>query len=370
MSTRPFSNGPFSHGASSIANDLIGKEHPHNDLNTALIGGRFELIDRLSSGQLGDEVFRCREINQPFSAEMAIKLRTGRPAEEPQALERLQKEFFILSTVHHRHVLRGFEFIREPQCLAFTMELITGGTLADRLRRGPMPQGEVMRLLRQICSGAAAVHREGFLHCDLTPANILVTPEGDIKLSDFGIAQFLSSHEPVQAGPRLGTPDYASPEYLEHGVLSVALDIYSIGLIAFEMLTGCYPFEGRTMFEKMTQRLSSEVPSPKSLRPDCSETLARFVIKATRRNPEDRYSSAEAMIADLMTPEDPYSRLFVRAYALGKKCLQWLEKHGLVKAQTQRKSVSFVSDASSAVYTHAPVNPPFVRTSGKGSGEL
>lgn len=213
---------------------------------------------------------------------------------------RFRKEINSFYLVNHENVVRPYEFVEEDGIIAFTMEYVGGGTLGDRIYGDKAVSiEESARLLVQLCAGAEAIHKAGIIHRDLKPENILLTEKGDIKITDFGVARTGDGPKLTAHGGIIGTIEYLSPEYLERGLLDHRSDIYSIGVIGYEMLSGRPPFKGESVIDTIRQKLRSLPESPRVHNPNCPRELADIVIKALLPNPIERYQEIGEMKRDI-----------------------------------------------------------------------
>lgn len=231
---------------------------------------------------------------------VAMKVLFPEVAQDEIAAARFRNEIVASYGVSHPNVVRAYEYFKDGDLLAYTMEFVSGGDLADKLDQEElMDYDEILKILIQMCSGISAVHDAGIVHRDMKPENILLTPEGDVKITDFGIARRGDGPKLTEHDGVLGTIDYVSPEYLEKGLVDKRSDLYAIGVLAFEMITKQAPFQGSSVVETMTMRLRSDPPSPSQYRSDCPKELEAFVLKALKRDPDKRYQSAIEMLDDL-----------------------------------------------------------------------
>lgn len=265
-----------------------------------VIAGRYEVVKCLGAGSMG-LVYACR--HRELSGHLvAIKVLFPEVAQDAVAAARFRNEIVASYGVSHPHVVRAYEYFRDGDLVAYTMEYVGGGDLADRLSGGePMPISEIVRIFGQVATGVQAIHDAGIVHRDLKPENILLTPQGDVKITDFGIARTGHGPKLTEHGGVVGTIDYVSPEYLEKGIVDARSDIYALGVLGFEMITGESPFRGDSVIATMTLRLRSDPKPPSSLRPDCPEGLDTVILKALERSPELRYQSAADIFFDLQS---------------------------------------------------------------------
>ena len=274
-----------------------------------VIAGRYEVVKCLGAGSMG-LVYACR--HRELSGHMvAVKVLFPEVAQDRIAAARFRNEIFASYGVSHPNVVRAFEFIRDGDLVAYTMEFVGGGDLADRLGRpnNPIQIPEVVRLLTQMCLGVQAIHDAGIVHRDLKPENILLTREGQVKIADFGIAK--ASHGPklTEHGGVVGTIDYVSPEYMLKSQVDWRSDIYALGILAYEMIAGEPPFRGDSVYATMTQRLKKDPAPPSSIRKECPPELDAIVLRAMHRNPEERYQSASEIFGDLQRLLPPSQRV-------------------------------------------------------------
>ena len=232
--------------------------------------------------------------------EVALKVIAPRLAADPSAVERFKREIQLSSLVSHPNVLRVYD-LGESEGLRFlTMQYVEGETLAEEMRReGRVPLLRAVSIFRQICDGLGAAHGKGVLHRDSKPQNILVDPSGGTYLSDFGLAVSSSLSPLTQTGVVLGTPRYMSPEQVKGEPLDARSDIFTLGIILYEMLTGVPPYAGDTPNEVMFRRTKSAPPRATALNPDIPAHLQRILDRCLAVEPRDRYGTVQEILADL-----------------------------------------------------------------------
>lgn len=263
-----------------------------------VIAGRYEVVKSLGAGSMG-LVYACR--HKDLGHLVAIKVLFPEVAQDRVAAQRFRNEIIASYDVSHPNVVRAYEYIRDGDLAAYSMEYVSGGDLAKRLAnpQNPIPISEVIQILSQMCSGVQAIHDAGIVHRDLKPENILLTKDGSVKIADFGIARTGQGERLTEHGGVVGTIDYVSPEYMLNSQVDWRSDIYAIGILAYEMITGKSPFVGDSVYATMTKRLKSDPVPPSNLRSDCPAALDAIVLKAMARNPEVRYQSAAEIFFDL-----------------------------------------------------------------------
>ncbi len=264
-----------------------------------VIAGRYEVVKCLGAGSMG-LVYACRH-RELAGHLVAVKVLFPEVAQDKTAAARFRNEIFASYGVSHPNVVRAYEYLRDGDIVAYTMEFVGGGDLAERLSRpGDMiPIEQAIKILAQMCSGVQAIHDAGIVHRDLKPENILLTKEGQVKIADFGIARTGHGPKLTEHGGVVGTIDYVSPEYMLNSQVDWRSDIYAIGILGYEMLTGESPFRGDSVYATMTKRLKSDPKPPSALRSECPPGLDKIVLRAMERDPEKRYQSTAEMFYDL-----------------------------------------------------------------------
>ncbi|NLF26133.1 MAG: serine/threonine protein kinase [Deltaproteobacteria bacterium] len=276
----------------------MGDEHFMSLQPGTVIAGRYEVIKCLGAGNMG-LVYACR--HRELAGHMvAVKVLFPEVAQDKIAAQRFRNEIFAAYGVSHPNVVRAYEYLRDGDLVAYTMEYVGGGDLATRLESNQlMPINEAVNILCQICSGVQAIHDAGIVHRDLKPENILLTTEGMVKIGDFGIARVGHSSKLTEHGGVVGTINYVAPEYMLNSQVDWRSDIYAIGILGYEMLTGKSPFRGDSVYATMTMRLKSDAAPPSTLRPEIPPGLDAVIKRALERDPLQRYQAAADMFCDL-----------------------------------------------------------------------
>jgi serine/threonine-protein kinase len=255
--------------------------------------GRYRLIERIGEGGMG-EVWRAHDDN--LDRDVAIKMLLQGTLGNTSSRERFRREALVLSRLSHPGVATVFDFDVRSGCEFLVMEFVAGGTLESRLAKGPLPVSDVLRLGMAIADALDNAHRNGFLHRDLKPGNIALTPEGNPKILDFGIALLLADDKSAgritQAGMILGSLPYMSPEQLLGELCDARTDIYALGVLLFEMLTGHRPFVKDRPEALMFAIISNAAQSVRALRPDVPEALDQLIAQCLRKDRSERPLSA------------------------------------------------------------------------------
>ncbi len=259
----------------------------------------YEILQRLGEGGVG-VVYRARQCS--LGREVALKMLKEAPGDRAQQMERFQREAATIARLKHPNIVQIHE-IGEHHGLPFLcLEYVAGGTLAERLRKGPLPPREAATLVQALAQTMHSVHQEGIIHRDLKPGNVLLTADGVPRITDFGLARLLDSQsELTQTGFVLGTPSYMAPEQAAGKVHEIgpATDVYALGAILYELLTGRPPFVGATVLETLEQVRTLDPVSPISLQPRVPRDLETICLKCLEKEARRRYPSAEALARDL-----------------------------------------------------------------------
>jgi len=220
--------------------------------------------------------------------------------EEAEFVERFLREAEIGRTLHHPNIIRIFERGDVDGIPYFTMELVEGETLQAFLKRNPaLPERSATKIVAQVAEALDYAHLKGVVHRDLKPSNIMVLDEGTVKVMDYGIARSRRLGGITLTGAFLGTPEYVAPETAEGGGADARSDLYSLGVVYYETLTGTKPFVGETAFATLRKHCTDPPTPPSALRPSCPEALERIVLRLLEKLPADRYASAEELLIEL-----------------------------------------------------------------------
>ena len=250
----------------------------------------FELIEQIGEGGMG-VVYRARYVVN--NREVAVKML---PADvtDPIVLQRFERELEVLKSLKHANIVRCFGGQCEDKARFYAMELVSGGTLESELqRKGRIGWETVLSYGEQICNALAAAHAQGVVHRDIKPSNFLMTPEGQLKLSDFGLATMSASRKITQAGKTAGTFLYMAPEQIRGQEVTPRTDLYALGCMFYELLTGKPPFIGETPAATLHMHLKTPTPRVATTVLDCPAQLDDLVGRLMEKDPAKRPSSAE-----------------------------------------------------------------------------
>ena len=270
-------------------------ERPH--LKGLRLADRYVLEEQLASGGMGSLWIARDEV---LGRQVAVKVLHDHLAEDQALLERFRLEAVAAARLSHPAVVRVFDTGIDEGVCYIVMELVDGETLRDLVAGGALPAGEAVSILRGVLQALAHAHREGVIHRDVKPANILVGRDGLVKLADFGIAKAAFARRDVTTtGDMLGTSRYLSPEQVTGDPVDHRSDLYSSGVVLYELLTGRPPFEADSHIATATMRLTKDPAPPRSLKPGISRQLDAAVMRSLARDPDERFQTADEMSAAL-----------------------------------------------------------------------
>ena len=262
------------------------------DLSGQLIAGRYLVQAFIASGGMAS-VYRARD--RVLEREVALKIIHPHLATDKSFVEKFRREAKVAASLSHPNLVNVFDQGTDNQIIFLVMEFVPGINLRDALNDfGSLTPERALEILEPLTAGLAAAHSAGILHRDLKPENVFLSDTGTVKLGDFGLAREISSH--TQTGSVVGTAAYLSPELVMRGHADARSDIYSLGVMAFEMLTGKQPYGGDQAVQIAFQHANSNIPAPSSLSPEVPELLDEIVLWATARNPNDRPASAKELL--------------------------------------------------------------------------
>ncbi|NOR15113.1 MAG: protein kinase, partial [Candidatus Aminicenantes bacterium] len=263
---------------------------------------RYEIIEELGRGGMG-KVYRVED--QKIKQEIALKLIKPEIASDKKTLERFHNELKTARMISQRNVCRMFDLGESSGTHFITMEYVRGEDLKSMIRMsGQLSIGTATKIAMQICEGLSEAHRLGVVHRDLKPNNIMIDKEGNARIMDFGIARSLSAKGITGAGVMIGTPEYMSPEQVEGKDVDQHSDIYSLGIILYEMLTGRVPFEGDTPFSIGVKQKSETPEPPQKYNPRIPDDLNRLILKCLEKEKEDRPQSAGEVRSEISRIEE------------------------------------------------------------------
>jgi serine/threonine-protein kinase len=263
----------------------------------AVLDGRYRVDAMIATGGMS-AVYRGLDLR--LDRPVALKVMDTRYASDDQFLTRFVREARAVARLKDPGLVAVYDQGIDGQHPFLVMELIEGGTLRELLReRGPMPPHAVAAVLGPVLGGLAVAHRAGLVHRDIKPENVLISDDGEVKIADFGLVRAVAEAKITSASVILGTAAYLSPEQVGTGDAGPRSDVYSVGVLAYELLTGGTPFTGDTALAVAYQRMDNDVAAPSTVIAGVPMQFDELVVRATARNPAVRYADAQAMGTEL-----------------------------------------------------------------------
>ena len=273
-------------------------ESPTDELATGTtFANRYQIIEELGTGGMG-RVYKA--LDTEIDEKVALKLIRPEIAADEKMIRRFRKELKTARQISHKHVCRMYDIGTKQEIRYITMEYVSGEDLKSSMRRmGQFTVGKAVFTAKQICEGLAEAHKLGIVHRDLKPQNIMIDEFGNARIMDFGIARSLKSEDITKPGEIIGTRVYMSPEQAEGKDVDSRSDIFSLGLILYEMLANKLPFEEDIPLSVAAKHMPGPLKGPKEYNPQVPEDLNRLILKCLEKDREKRYQSAEDLLKDL-----------------------------------------------------------------------
>jgi serine/threonine protein kinase/tetratricopeptide (TPR) repeat protein len=273
-------------------------ETPKEELSTgSTFAGRYQIIEQLGTGGMG-KVYRA--VDKKLNEEITLKLIKPEIASDKKTVERFSNELKLARKIVHKNVGRMYELMEAEGIHFITMEYVPGQDLEGLIRQtGQLTIGKAISVAKQVCEGLAEAHRLGVVHRDLKPGNIMIDKEGNARIMDFGIARSVRAKGITAEGMIIGTPEYMSPEQAEAKEVDSRSDIYSLGVVLYEMVTGRAPFKGETPLSVAMKHKSEKPPDPRELNAQAPLDLSQVILRCMEKDKEKRYQSSEELISEL-----------------------------------------------------------------------
>jgi len=255
--------------------------------------GRYQIIEELGRGGMGN-VYKA--LDKELGEKVALKLLKPEIASDDRMIERFRNELKFARKITHKNVCRMFDLSKTEKTPYITMEYVSGEDLKSSLRRmGPLHVGKAIFIAKQVCEGLGEAHKLGVIHRDLKPQNIMIDKQGYAHIMDFGIARSTKAKGVTTSGMMIGTPDYMSPEQVEGKDVDQRSDIYAMGVILFEMVTGTTPFHGDTAITIALKHTREKPRDPRELNDQIPVELSRLILKCMEKDKAKRYQKTEEL---------------------------------------------------------------------------
>jgi serine/threonine protein kinase len=252
--------------------------------------GDYLILEKRGEGGMG-MFFKARDVR--LDRLVGLKTIRAELLHEPEVLAKLEEEAKSLARLDHPNIARLLHYMVIEDQRYIVMEYVEGSDLAEKLRReGPLSLDLLRHIVPQICAAIGYAHNKHVIHRDIKPSNILLTDENTVKVTDFGIAKILGVSAKTKTGVATGSLPYMAPEQIRGTGVDARTDIYQLGVLLFELLTGRRPFQAETEYDMMSHHLSTPPPTPSSINPNVSRVLDEVVLKALAKNPDERFGSA------------------------------------------------------------------------------
>ena len=267
-------------------------------------GPRYRVEKLLGQGGMG-AVYQAYDLD--LNRTVALKLVRPELMVHPEAMQRFKQELLLASKISHRNILRIHDLGDVAGTKFISMAFVDGSDLHHILQsQGKLTIERTLNISKQLCAALDAAHSESVVHRDMKPQNIMLDKDDHVFVSDFGLAKSIESEGGMtMTGELLGTPRYMAPEQIECKPVDGRTDLYALGLIMYEMLTGDVPFQAESTFQLMYKRANEAPPEPKAANPDIPDWLNQVVMKCLERDPARRYASARAILNDLELQQSP-----------------------------------------------------------------
>ncbi|MBQ8664060.1 MAG: Stk1 family PASTA domain-containing Ser/Thr kinase [Eubacterium sp.] len=274
--------------------------------NGQLINNRYEVVEKIGTGGMSD-VYRAKD--HVLGRYVAIKVLKQEFAEDSNFIVKFRTEAQSAAGLEHPNIVNIYDVGCEQGNHYIVMEYVEGITLKTYIeKKGQLSFKEALSIAIQVGRGIQAAHGKGIIHRDIKPQNVIISTEGKVKVTDFGIARVASANT-INAEV-MGSVHYASPEQARNGFVTNTSDIYSLGIVMYEMVTGRVPFDGESMVAVAIQHLQEEMPAPSTYAPNLPISLEKIILKCTQKNPDRRYASMDELLADLrqslLTPDKDF----------------------------------------------------------------
>jgi serine/threonine protein kinase len=305
-----------------------------------IIGDEYVVIERINDGGSA-VIYKCHRVSEKKKI-YALKVTYPKSA---NAARRFQAEVMASYQVKHPNVLRSIDCIFHGKALAYIMEYAPGGDLRDILDSNKeLPISTFLIIAKQLASGLAAIHDKEIVHRDIKPENILFSSDGQVKIADFGISFSSEITRITSNGSLVGTINYMAPEYVKRGVFDPRSDLYSLGVLLYELLTLKHPFGYSKSLDELIQKITKDPVPVSYLRDDCPNDLSEIILKLLSIDPDERYQAAKDILLDLSIIEQDFIH---SEEGIGASILPELNK--IKKSQLSSKKLAFIHKTISLI---------------------
>lgn len=262
-----------------------------------MLAGRYQIIRTIGEGGMANVYLAHDTI---LNREVAVKVLRGDLADDEKFVRRFQREAISASSLIHPNIVEMYDVGEDNGNYYIVMEYINGRTLKSLIKkRGALTLPEVIDIMLQLTSAIACAHDSYIIHRDIKPQNVLILEDGRVKITDFGIATALNSNELTQTNSVMGSVHYLPPEQANGSGATIKSDIYSLGILMFELLTGKIPFKGDNAVEIAIKHMKEPIPSVRKINPDIPQSIENVILKACAKNTKNRYDNVKEMYDDI-----------------------------------------------------------------------
>lgn len=266
---------------------------------TELVGqslGQYEIISEIAKGGMAT-VYKAWQSS--IGREVAVKVLPSNFTHDETFIERFYREVAAIAQLQHPHILPVYDFGKYENMPYIVMAYINGGTLTDRIAKGPLPPAEIAKMVNQIAQALDFAHSKGIVHRDFKPSNVLLDERGNTYLADFGLAKIADSGSNITGTMILGTPDYMAPEQASSKTVTESVDVYALGVTIYQMLTGHAPYEAPTAAGVLVAHITQPIPDIREVRPDLPDVVQKVIEQSLAKETSDRYQSSGNLAVDL-----------------------------------------------------------------------
>lgn len=268
-----------------------------------MINDRYQIIRMIGEGGMANVYLANDTI---LNRNVAVKILRGDLADDEKFVRRFQREAIAASSLSHPNIVEMYDVGEDNGKYFIVMEYIEGRTLKSLIKkRGALTLSEVIDIMLQLTSGIACAHESYIIHRDIKPQNIMILDDGRVKITDFGIAMALNSNELTQTNSVMGSVHYLPPEQANGSGSTIKSDIYSLGILMYELLTGKVPFKGDNAVEIAIKQMKDKIPSVCEFNPEIPQSIENVILRACAKNPKNRYDSVSEMYNDILTALNP-----------------------------------------------------------------